>query len=183
MQPSLKSRRALLHWLWEVSDDYQLHPSTFMMAATLYGRFRATGQLTREKLQLTGAACLLLADKFNEWTHMDVGDLSRLSYDAYTTAQLVAMEREVLQALDYNVRADTPMHHAAKPSDSATVRGWCCLYIVGGGNQLAHTAQEMSLMGPMHPAVRMAAGRLQRLGAKSLQTDEESLAALTAAPV
>jgi len=173
----LQHRQTLMLWLWEVTAEFRLHPSTFMMAATLFGRYWRTSPslVWPKKLQVTGAACLLLASKFNEKYHPEVMDLVYIGDESFVRKDLVATERAVCEALDYRMSADTPMHHVAAPSDDATVRGWCCLYVAAGGTPPGHAAAAMAKVGPGGRDVRMAVRELTAAG--DLQGDVKLLTA------
>lgn len=57
-----KSMRAILiDWLVEVAEEYKLHPQTLYLTVNYIDRFLSSMSVLRGKLQLVGAAGMLVA--------------------------------------------------------------------------------------------------------------------------
>ena len=54
-------RSILVDWLVEVADEYRLHTETLFLAVNYIDRFLSQMAVQRPKLQLVGAACMLIA--------------------------------------------------------------------------------------------------------------------------
>ena len=54
-------RAILIDWLVEVSEEYKLIPQTLYLSVSYIDRFLSHMSVLRGKLQLVGAACMLVA--------------------------------------------------------------------------------------------------------------------------
>ena len=54
-------RSILVDWLVEVTEEYRLHTETLFLAVNYIDRFLSHMAVLRPKLQLDGAACMLIA--------------------------------------------------------------------------------------------------------------------------
>ena len=54
-------RSILVDWLVEVTEEYRLHTETLFLAVNYIDRFLSHMAVLRPKLQLVGAACMLIA--------------------------------------------------------------------------------------------------------------------------
>jgi cyclin B len=59
----------------------------------------------RQKLQLVGVTAMLLASKYEEIYAPEVRDFVYITDKAYTREQILAMEAQMLNTLDFKVRA------------------------------------------------------------------------------
>lgn len=64
--------------------------------------------LGREKLQLLGIVCSLIASKTEEKYHPDIHDYVYITDRAYTSAEVRDMEKRVLKAIQFHVNFVTP---------------------------------------------------------------------------
>lgn len=58
---SVKMREVLVDWLVEVAEEYRLVSDTLYLAVAYVDRFLSYRVLTRNKLQLLGVCCMLIA--------------------------------------------------------------------------------------------------------------------------
>lgn len=54
-------RAILIDWLVEVAEEYKLVPQTLYLTVNFIDRFLSCMSVLRGKLQLVGAACMLVA--------------------------------------------------------------------------------------------------------------------------
>lgn len=54
-------RGILIDWLVEVAEEYKLVPDTLYLAVAYIDRFLSTKIVDRQRLQLLGVACMLVA--------------------------------------------------------------------------------------------------------------------------
>lgn len=54
-------RQILVNWLMEVANDYELKSGTIFLAINYVDRFLSSMSVVRNKLQLVGISCLLIA--------------------------------------------------------------------------------------------------------------------------
>eukprot|EP00756_Hemistasia_phaeocysticola_P026662 Hpha_TRINITY_DN16076_c1_g1::TRINITY_DN16076_c1_g1_i10::g.119165::m.119165/K06627/CCNA; cyclin-A len=109
-QVTEKMRMILIDWLVDVNLKYKCRPETFFLTVSLIDRYLARRQVMKSKLQLLGCACMMIAAKFEEMFPPEVGDYVHISANTYTRDEMLAMEADVLQELDF--RLALPTAHA-----------------------------------------------------------------------
>lgn len=96
-------RTILVDWLIEVQENFELFHETLYLGVHLVDIYLSRKAVTRDFLQLIGATCLLIASKFEELSPPLVDEFLYLCDDAYTRNQILAMEREILLVLGYDI--------------------------------------------------------------------------------
>eukprot|EP00232_Nephroselmis_pyriformis_P012959 CAMPEP_0182875932 /NCGR_PEP_ID=MMETSP0034_2-20130328/13832_1 /TAXON_ID=156128 /ORGANISM="Nephroselmis pyriformis, Strain CCMP717" /LENGTH=384 /DNA_ID=CAMNT_0025008691 /DNA_START=28 /DNA_END=1182 /DNA_ORIENTATION=+ len=103
-----KMRAILIDWLVEVHLKFKLMPETLFLTVNLIDRFLEKKQVTRKNLQLVGITAMLLASKYEEIWAPEVRDFVYISDKAYTRDQILAMEKQMLNTLKFNLTVPTP---------------------------------------------------------------------------
>jgi len=80
-----KMRSILIDWLVEVQIKFKLLPETLYLTTNLIDRFLGLKKVSRDKLQLVGVACMLIATKYEEIYAPEVKDFVYISDNAYST--------------------------------------------------------------------------------------------------
>ena len=102
------AREKIVRWLFEIVDYFDVDRSTVAMAMNYADRFmcaRST-KASRKNInsyQLICLACLFLATKTIDTTHIDVDLLVKASRGCYDRREILDAEKEVLIALDWRV--------------------------------------------------------------------------------
>ncbi|KPJ04754.1 PREDICTED: G2/mitotic-specific cyclin-B3 [Papilio xuthus] len=104
-------RALLVDWMVEVQESFELNHETLYLAVKLVDLFltRSTKtkpereHLTKEELQLLGASALFIASKFDERIPPTVDDFLYICDGAYTLAQLLKMEINILRVVDFDL--------------------------------------------------------------------------------
>ncbi|KAJ4806220.1 Cyclin family protein [Rhynchospora pubera] len=109
-QPDIneKMRAVLIDWIFEVHDKLELLQETLFLTVNLVDRFLAIQNISSTKLQLVGVTALLLACKYEEATAPPIEDLIAICVCSYTRAELLEMERLMLNTLQFNMWVPTP---------------------------------------------------------------------------
>ena len=81
-----RQRGTVVDWMLEVHHQFELVPESLFLAVNLLDRYLELRPVGAERLQLVGAACLLLASKFED----QCVSLSSPAADAASTADVVA---------------------------------------------------------------------------------------------
>jgi len=104
-------RSILLDWLVDVQVMFNLLPETLHMAQFMLDTFlqKEGKKVTKEKLQLVGAACMFTASKAEETNFPSVSDFVYISDNAFTTRQVIAMERRILRGINFNLFRPPPI--------------------------------------------------------------------------
>jgi cyclin B len=100
-----KMRAILIDWLTEVHLKFKLLPETLFLTANLIDRYLERAQVERNRLQLVGVAAMLVACKYEEIYTPEVRDFVFITDRAYTQEEILAMERQILAELGYEVTA------------------------------------------------------------------------------
>ncbi len=79
-----KMRAILIDWLVEVQIKFMLLPETLYLTTNLIDRYLGLEKVTKDKLQLVGVACMLIATKYEEIYAPEVKDFVYISDNAYT---------------------------------------------------------------------------------------------------
>ncbi|KAI5640639.1 G2/mitotic-specific cyclin-B3 [Phthorimaea operculella] len=104
-------RALLVDWMVEVQESFELNHETLYLAVKLVDLFLTRSsqkqpeeqQLTKEELQLLGAAALFISSKFDERIPPLVDDFLYICDGAYTLSQLLKMEMNILHVIDFDL--------------------------------------------------------------------------------
>ncbi|KAI7738374.1 hypothetical protein M8C21_008437, partial [Ambrosia artemisiifolia] len=102
-----KMRGILIDWLIEVHHKFDLQPETLFLTVNLIDRFLAKQSVIRKNLQLVGLVAMLLACKYEEVSVPIIDDLIFISDKAYSRSQILAMEKLMLNTLEFNMSLPT----------------------------------------------------------------------------
>ena len=100
-------RSILVDWLVEVAEEYRLQPETLFLCINLLDRSLSMFAVQRQKLQLLGCAVMLLASKYEEIYAPPVDDFVYISDSTYTKEEVLGMERQVLDHLQFRLTVST----------------------------------------------------------------------------
>ena len=98
-----KMRGILVDWLVEVHLKFKLLPETLFLTVNLIDRYLQARHIMRNKLQLVGVTAMLISCKYEEIYAPEVRDFVYITDKAYTKEEILAMENEMLAALEYNI--------------------------------------------------------------------------------
>lgn len=109
-QPTLtvRMRAVLIDWLVDVHRTFKLKPETFFLTINIVDRFLGIREISKTKLQLVGVTALVIACKYEEIHFPDLGEFEKLCSYSFKRSDLLATERAILAALDFNVTVVTP---------------------------------------------------------------------------
>ncbi|KAG8381884.1 hypothetical protein BUALT_Bualt05G0019200 [Buddleja alternifolia] len=100
-------RAILIDWLVEVSDEYRLVPDTLYLTVNLIDRFLSKTYIEKQKLQLVGVTCMLIASKYEEICAPRVEEFCFITDNTYTKEEVVKMESRVLNLLGFQLFVPT----------------------------------------------------------------------------
>ncbi|XP_020223100.1 cyclin-A2-2 isoform X2 [Cajanus cajan] len=105
INPSM--RGILIDWLVEVSEEYKLVPDTLYLTVNLIDRFLSQSLIQKQRLQLLGVTCMLIASKYEEMCAPRVEDFCFITDNSYTKAEVLKMESEILNVLHFQLSVPT----------------------------------------------------------------------------
>ncbi|NP_001312811.1 G2/mitotic-specific cyclin C13-1-like [Nicotiana tabacum] len=100
-------RMILVDWLVEVADEYKLVSDTLYLTVTFVDRFLSSHVMARNSLQLLGVSCMLVASKYEEISPPHVEDFCYITDNTYTGEEVVNMERDLLNFLNFEISNPT----------------------------------------------------------------------------
>ncbi|XP_048324061.2 G2/mitotic-specific cyclin S13-7 [Ziziphus jujuba] len=103
-----KMRSILIDWLMDVHKRFELMPETIYLTVNIIDRYLSMKNISRKELQLVGISSMIIACKYEEVWVPQVNDFICLSDYAYTGNQILVMEKEILQKLEWYLTVPTP---------------------------------------------------------------------------
>ncbi|KAL5729425.1 hypothetical protein ACHQM5_002380 [Ranunculus cassubicifolius] len=100
-------RGILVDWLVEVSEEYKLTSDTLYLSIYLIDCFLSLNYIERQRLQLLGITCILIASKYEEICAPHVEDFCFITDNTYKRAEVLKMESRVLNDLGFHLTAPT----------------------------------------------------------------------------
>ncbi|CDP18418.1 unnamed protein product [Coffea canephora] len=100
-------RGILIDWLVEVSEEYRLVPDTLYLTVNLIDRFLSGNYIEKQKLQLLGVTCMLIASKYEEICAPRVEEFCFITDNTYGKDEVVKMESRVLNFLGFQLSLPT----------------------------------------------------------------------------
>ncbi|KAI3727212.1 hypothetical protein L1987_67023 [Smallanthus sonchifolius] len=91
----------------EVSVEYKLDPDTLHRTVYLIDMFLSKNYIERQKLQLLGITCMLIASKYEETIAPSVEEFCFITDSTYTKSEVLQMESQVLNNLSFHLSAPT----------------------------------------------------------------------------
>ena len=96
-----KMRGVLIDWLVEVHYRFDLLQETMFLTTILIDRYLSKASVEKKKLQLVGVTAMLIASKYEEMWPPEVNDFVYMTDNAYTKEEIIAMEGQMLNTLQY----------------------------------------------------------------------------------
>ncbi|KAL5559662.1 hypothetical protein UlMin_035873 [Ulmus minor] len=100
-------RAILVDWLVEVAEEYRLVPDTLFLSVNYIDRYLSGNVMKREKLQLLGIACMMIAAKYEEISAPHVEEFCYITDNTYLKKEVLQMESSVLNYLKFEMSAPT----------------------------------------------------------------------------
>lgn len=101
-QVAPRMRTVLVDWLVDVQLQYHLLQETLYLAVQILDRYlQAVPNVAKKYLQLVGVAAMYVASKYEEVYMPDISDFVFITDSAYTKQQLLAMEVQIVKALEF----------------------------------------------------------------------------------
>ncbi|CAL0315481.1 unnamed protein product [Lupinus luteus] len=103
----ISMRAILIDWLVEVAEEYRLLPETLYLAVNYIDRYLSGNAVNRQKLQLLGVACMMIASKYEEICAPRVEEFCFITDNTYLKEEILQMESSVLCYLKFEMTAPT----------------------------------------------------------------------------
>lgn len=103
-----KMRAILADWLIEVHGKFELMPESLYLTFNIVDRYLSFKKVFRRDLQLIGISAMLIACKYEEIWAPEVNDFICISDKTYTREKILAMEKDILDVLEWTLTVPTP---------------------------------------------------------------------------
>ncbi|KAK9743487.1 hypothetical protein RND81_03G242800 [Saponaria officinalis] len=100
-------RAILIDWLVEVAEEYRLVPDTLYLTVNYIDRYLSGNVMNRQRLQLLGVACMMVAAKYEEICAPQVEEFCYITDNTYFKDEVLQMESAVLNFLKFEMTAPT----------------------------------------------------------------------------
>nr|XP_027091321.1 cyclin-A1-4-like isoform X1 [Coffea arabica] len=100
-------RAILIDWLVEVAEEYRLVPETLYLTINYIDRYLSGNVMDRQRLQLLGVACMMIASKYEEICAPQVEEFCYITDNTYFKDEVLEMESAVLNYLKFEMTAPT----------------------------------------------------------------------------
>ena len=102
-----KMRAMLIDWIIDVHFKFKLKADTLFLTVWLIDKYLSLKKVRRNKLQLIGVTCMLIACKYEEIYSPEVFDFVYITENSYEKKDIIDLELEILTLLDFNVTVPT----------------------------------------------------------------------------
>lgn len=102
-------RGILIDWLYDIHDKCHYKDETLYQMIWIIDTYLSMVQVPRTKLQLVGAAALLISCKEHEITFLKLHEIAFLTANTYTTEEIAKMENTILKKLSFNIIAPSQL--------------------------------------------------------------------------
>ena len=113
-----KMRSILVDWLVEVHHKFRLASSSLWLCVNIIDRFLMKVPIKRARLQLVGISAFFIACKFEEVHPPEAKDFVHITDNAYTRQEMLLMETNILNALNYEILIPTGYNFLNRYLDS-----------------------------------------------------------------
>ncbi|XP_062024125.1 putative cyclin-A3-1 [Rosa rugosa] len=112
-------RGILVDWLVEVADEFKLLPDTLHLSVSYVDKYLSMNVINKQKLQLLGVASMFIASKYEEINPPHVDELSDMTENTYSKAEVIKMEADILKSLKFEMGNPTVRTFLRKFTDVA----------------------------------------------------------------
>ena len=131
-------RAILIDWIVSIHGKLRLKEETLYLAVNYTDRFIRKAHPTKHQLQLIGLTCLIIASKYEEiYLPQMTLFLTATENNYYDLLDILKMEQDVLQCLNFDLAAATPLRFLEMFENIAKPNEKCC--------KMAHYILESSL--------------------------------------
>jgi len=102
-----KMRAMLIDWIIDVHFKFKLKADTLFLTVWLIDKYLSLKKVKRNKLQLIGVTCMLIACKYEEIYSPEVFDFVYITENSYEKKDIINLELEILCLLDFNITVPT----------------------------------------------------------------------------
>lgn len=99
------SRAFLVEWIIDVHRKFRLASETLYVTVFIIDRYLSKKPIKKNQLHILGVTALLIATKYEEIYPPELKELISVAENKFTKTEVLAMEREILHTLEFQVTA------------------------------------------------------------------------------
>ncbi|KAF0697566.1 Aste57867_11754 [Aphanomyces stellatus] len=103
-------RAQVCDWMTSMAAAVDFEATTVALAIHYLDRYLSAVAIRQSELELVALVCVMTASKFHEKDSLTVAEVAQMIDDKYTPAAILALERQVLQVLQWKLHAILPSH-------------------------------------------------------------------------
>lgn len=103
------TRAMLVGWIVKVHQCFELRPETLFLAVNYIDRFLTCRAVCRDRLQLLGAAAVIIAVKYEEGEPIPLSTIDTITFKRYGIDMIKRAERMILSSLRFELGWPGPM--------------------------------------------------------------------------
>lgn len=96
-------RSLLVDWMVEIQESFELNHETLYLGVRLVDLYLSRISVSKDNLQLVGAAAMFIASKFDERIPPLINDFLYICDGAYQRNDLIRMEMSLLKVCNFNL--------------------------------------------------------------------------------
>lgn len=97
------SRAFLIEWIIDVHRKFRLLPEALYVTIYLIDQYMSKQKINKSQLHLIGVTTLWISAKYEEIYPPDLNQFLQVSENKFTRAQVLEMEKDVLQKLNFMI--------------------------------------------------------------------------------
>lgn len=105
-----RHRNQLIRWIAEVYFQLKLLAETYFLAVNIVDQVLDACLVSRKKLHLIGVTAIFIASKYEETWAPPLNDLRICCDNQFTEKDILTMEREILNRINFNLCIPAPIH-------------------------------------------------------------------------
>ena len=105
-----RHRAVVVEWLSYINHYFNLSNETLFMTINIMDRYISKKKISLEIYQLVGISSYLISSKYEDKTHPSIEELSYISKNIYTHDNIISMEKDILNTLNFDIFFVSPYH-------------------------------------------------------------------------
>ena len=113
VQPNITEvdRKLIIKWMVHIIDSFDLSQYTLHLSIILLDKYLSVQLIEAKNFKAVAVTCIVLASKIEEQESIGIGAVINICDNMYSTDELINMELDILNKLNYNMYHQTICNH------------------------------------------------------------------------